>query len=57
VGNTKLLIRSQLVKDALTFVLVAEGFSILSETAPCDESTVVVIEHAVVAVTPRAGLH
>jgi two-component system nitrate/nitrite response regulator NarL len=43
-GNTKLLIRSKLVKDALTFVLVAAGFNILSEMAPCDESTVVVID-------------
>lgn len=42
VGNTKLLIRSQLVKDALAFVLGAAGFAMLPERDQCDGDVIVI---------------
>ena len=42
-GNTKLLIRSQLVKDALSSVLVAAGFNVL-QTDQRDEAVVAIID-------------
>jgi two-component system, NarL family, nitrate/nitrite response regulator NarL len=44
VRNTKLLIRSQLVKDALAFVLGAAGFAILPERDQCDEGVIEIID-------------
>jgi two-component system nitrate/nitrite response regulator NarL len=43
-GNTKLLIRPRLVKDALASVLIAAGFAILPETDHCAEGVVVIID-------------
>jgi two-component system nitrate/nitrite response regulator NarL len=43
-GNAKLLIRSRLVKDVLSSVLVAAGFAVLSETDQCGADVVVIID-------------
>jgi two-component system nitrate/nitrite response regulator NarL len=43
-GNTKLLIRPRLVKDALASVLIAAGFAILPETDQYADGVVVIID-------------
>ena len=43
-GNTKLLIRAQLVQDALTSVLTAGGFNVLHAAEQCSENTALTID-------------
>jgi len=42
VGNTKLLIRSQLVKDALNSVLTAAGLNVLPAADQCEDAVLIV---------------